>query len=89
MGDWLPGAAAGLVLGFLVGRYLYHRFLAAREAEAAARREQILREAREEAERVVKDAQVQAKDEILTRREEFEREAEKQRLVRYLQAAAR
>jgi len=81
MGDleWLPGAVGGLVVGFLAGRYLYNRIVAAREAEAAARREHVLREAREEAERVVKDAQVRAKDEVLTRREEFEREAEKQR----------
>ena len=76
---WLIGAAAGILLGFLGGRYLYHRFLAAREAGSAAQREALLQKAREEADRLVKDAQVRAKDEILTRREEFEREAERQR----------
>jgi ribonuclease Y len=77
--EWLIGSVAGILVGFLAGRYLYNRFLSAREAEAAARREEVLRGARVEADRVLKDAQVRAKDEILTRREEFEREAEKQR----------
>ncbi len=77
--QWLYGAVPGILLGFLGGRYVYHRFLAAREAEERAQREAMLLKAREEADRVLKDAQVRAKDEILTRREEFERDAERQR----------
>jgi ribonuclease Y len=76
--EWLIGAVAA-TLGFLAGRFLYHRLLAGREAEGAARRERALAEARAEAERILRDAQIRAKDEILTRREEFERDAEKQR----------
>jgi len=77
--DWLYGAVPGILLGFLGGRYLYHRYLGTREADSAAQREALLKKAREESDRLVKDAQVRAKDEILTRREEFERDAERQR----------
>ncbi|MHC4547440.1 MAG: ribonuclease Y [Planctomycetota bacterium] len=72
-------ALGGLLVGFLVGRHLYYRFLAAQEADARARREEIARQARDEADRIVKEATVQARDEVVTRREEFEREAEKAR----------
>ncbi|MHC4816612.1 MAG: ribonuclease Y, partial [Planctomycetota bacterium] len=41
--------------------------------------DEILRHGRDEAERLVKEATVQARDEVVTRREEFEREAEKAR----------
>jgi len=72
-------AVGGLLVGFLAGRYLYHRLLQVREAEALGRRDAILRQAQEEADRIRKEATVQARDEILTRREEFERESEKVR----------
>jgi len=71
--------AVGLVLGFVAGRYLYQRFLSARERELGERRDDLLRQAREESERIVREAQVQARDELVTRREEFEKEAEKAR----------
>lgn len=73
------GAVIGAALGFLVGRYLYQRFRTAEEAGARSQAEQILAQGRAEAERVVKEATVQARDEILTRREEFERETERTR----------
>jgi ribonuclease Y len=73
------GAIIGIALGFLFGRYLYQRFRAAEAAGARDEAEQILAQGRAEAERVVKEATVQARDEILTRREEFERETEKTR----------
>jgi len=72
-------ALSGLLVGFFAGRHLYYRFLSTREADAKARTEEILRHGREEAERLVKEATVQARDEVVTRREEFEREAERAR----------
>jgi ribonuclease Y len=72
-------ALGGLLVGFFAGRHLYYRFLATREADAKARTDEILRHGRDEAERLVKEATVQARDEVVTRREEFEREAEKAR----------
>jgi ribonuclease Y len=69
----------GLAIGFALGRWAYHRFVAAQEADAQQRREKILRDAKDEADRVRKEAQVQARDELVTRREEFERESEKSR----------
>jgi ribonuclease Y len=77
--DYAAYALGGLLVGFFAGRHLYYRFLAAREADAKARAEEILRHGREESDRLVKEAQVSARDEVVTRREEFEREAEKAR----------
>ncbi|MHC4732721.1 MAG: Rnase Y domain-containing protein, partial [Planctomycetota bacterium] len=77
--EYAAFALGGLLVGFLAGRHLYYRFLAAREADAKARTEEILRHGREEADRLVKEARVQARDEVVTRREEFERETEKAR----------
>ena len=68
--------AAGVVAGFILGRFLYGRYLSAREATERAQREELLKKAREESERLVKDAGVKARDEVVTRREKFEREVE-------------
>jgi ribonuclease Y len=75
----LAGLGVGLVLGFVIGRFLYQRFLSAKEAAAQAKHEEILAQADKEAQRLVKEAKVQARDELVTRREEFEKEAEKAR----------
>ena len=72
-------AISGLVVGFVAGRFLYQRYFAGQEMGAKARRDEILRGAGEESERVVKEAEIRARDEIVTRREEFEKEAEKER----------
>jgi len=77
--DYAVGAVAGLLIGFFVGRHLYHRYLAGVETAAKARQQEMLAHAREEADRLVKEATVQARDEIVTRREEFEKECEKTR----------
>ncbi len=80
--EYYVGAGAlvvGAVLGFLLGRYLYQRVVQAQAAEAEARGEQIVRDARAEAARLVKEAEIRARDEVVTRREEFDREAERTR----------
>jgi ribonuclease Y len=77
--EYVIAAVAGIAVGFGFGRYLYHRFVAAREADARASAEEIRKQANEDADRVRKEASVQARDEVVTRREEFEREAEEAR----------
>jgi ribonuclease Y len=72
-------ALGGIALGVLVHRFVYLRITARRRADARAEGEQALARAREEADRVLKEAQVRARDEVVTRREEFERESEKAR----------
>ncbi|MHC4342000.1 MAG: hypothetical protein ACYSX0_17515, partial [Planctomycetota bacterium] len=68
--EYAWGALGGLVFGFIVGRFLYSRYLTTQESDARARREEILSASREEADRVVKEGEVRARDEIVTRREE-------------------
>ncbi|MCZ6788203.1 MAG: Rnase Y domain-containing protein [Planctomycetota bacterium] len=77
--EYIIGAVTGIAVGFGLGRFLYHRFVAAREADARGRAEEILKQAREDADRVKKEASVRARDDMVTRREEFEREAEEAR----------
>ncbi|MHC4930842.1 MAG: ribonuclease Y [Planctomycetota bacterium] len=72
-------ALGGLVVGFIVGRFLYSRYLTTQESDARARREELLSASREEADRVVKEGEVRARDEIVTRREDFDKESEKVR----------
>ncbi len=80
--EYYVGAGAlvvGIALGFLLGRHFYQRLVKDQSAAADAQREQIVRDARAEAARLVKEAEVRARDEIVTRREEFDREAERTR----------
>ena len=79
MGEILTALGVGLLAGFVVGRVLYQRFLSAKEAAARAKHEEILAQAAEESDRLIKEAKVQARDELVTRRERFEAEAEKSR----------
>jgi len=74
--DYLFGGIGGLIAGFLIGRFIYQRVVAGQEAEARAQSDEILKQSREEADRVLKEASVRARDEVVTRREEFEKEAE-------------
>jgi ribonuclease Y len=74
-------AAALAAIGFLLQR----RTTARLSRETRQERERILADARKDAETVRREAQVQAKDEVLRLREEFEHEAREQR--RELQSA--
>jgi ribonuclease Y len=71
--------AAGAGAGYAASLLVQTRRLNSRLAELRREGERALAAARTEAERVVKEAQVQARDELVTRREAFEREAEEER----------
>jgi len=77
--DWALFALGGLAVGFVLGRFVYHRFVSAQKADARTQCEEILKHGRDEAGRLVKEAEIRARDEAVTRREEFDREAEKAR----------
>jgi ribonuclease Y len=74
------GALAGLLLGLPAG-YVVARFWdRARQSSALAKAHDITEQARREAENIVRDSELQAKDELFRKREEFNREIEKARV---------
>jgi ribonuclease Y len=81
--DLLGGVAIGLVVG-LIAAYVYTRFLT---RSGQRTREELLRAAAEEADRLKKRAELEAKDEIFRSRERFE--AELQELRRELRESER
>ena len=58
--EYAIGALAGLLIGFAVGRFLYSRYVTGEEASAKTKAAEIAKGAEAEAERLVKDATVQA-----------------------------
>jgi len=67
------------VTAILIGQIAYQAFVRAKRAAAERKADEILREALAEAERVKKEAAVEAKEEVLRRREEMERELQEAR----------
>ncbi len=76
LGQIALGAVGGLTAGFLGGRYLYQRFVTGQEAGARTSADEIVKKAQEESQRLIKEAEVTARGEVVTRREAFEKEAE-------------
>jgi len=76
---WIFWALGGLVAGVAAGVLIYQARLRAAKRDAEQESERIVGRAKEEADRVVRTATVQARDELVTRREAFEKEAENAR----------
>jgi ribonucrease Y len=73
------GALTGLLVG-VPGGYLVARFLdRTRQSSALAKANDITEQARREAENILRDSELQAKDELFRKREDFNREVEKAR----------
>jgi len=83
MPEWLPyvlgGALAALVGALPAGYFLARLQDRSRLANAQARGAEIAAQARREADNLLKDAQLQAKEDLFKRQEEFKREMEKER----------
>ncbi len=77
--NWVFGAA-GLVIGCIIGFFIYRTLFLLRKKAAKQEVEEILRQGRIEAENIIKEGKIQARDQLLKMRNEFEKETrEKQR----------
>jgi ribonuclease Y len=71
----LIGALGGLIAGFLAGRFLLRKVFSSKEKEAQEKADLILKEARLQAETIKKDKIIEAKEQLLQMKMEFEEEA--------------
>jgi len=69
----------GLVLGIVIGRWLYQKVVSGRTADAETSAKEIVRKAEENARSIQHEAEVRARDEQVTRREALEKEQESAR----------
>jgi len=65
-----------LIVGFALGRWIFQKIVAGREADAETRAGEIVARAEERAETIRREAEVRARDEQVTRREALEKEQE-------------
>lgn len=72
-------AVAILTAGFVIGCILFALLYFVRSPRTRREQESILDEAKHEAERIIADAQLKAREEVLRRTEEFERQARQKR----------
>lgn len=75
----LIGALAGLLAGFVLGRFLLKKVYSSEEKKAKEQADIIIREAELKAESIKKDKIIEAKEQLLNLKTEFEEEANKKK----------